>query len=277
MYTNNIEKNWSQPIYVDIDGIDPSFFWENNRTFVQFTNWGQINQVEIDLENGQIKNGPIELTKGCFGCNTEATLYPGIQNNTIDYKMDFSKKSLDLQIVGLRKRHDQQIEYFKDNIVIKVLKTTLDENSSPMILGLRQREFEFESYVDIEFLPKNTNEEAGITLMHDNNHHVSLFLSIRDKIPKLVLRKKVVDIISENSFEIDVPNELRLKIKGTSEDYFFSYCYLKKSNEINFTSIGSTKTKHFSVESTMSANTGVILGPYIIGESCMKLSNFIIQ
>lgn len=58
---------WSEPKFVEIDGIDPSFYWENGKTYIQYTDYGIIRQVEIDEETQKIIDGPCVLTTGCGG------------------------------------------------------------------------------------------------------------------------------------------------------------------------------------------------------------------
>lgn len=71
VYTNNPENEWSDPIYIEIEGIDPSFFWEDGRSFVQYSYSGKIFQVEIELSTGEVIEGPHIITKGCGGRDTE--------------------------------------------------------------------------------------------------------------------------------------------------------------------------------------------------------------
>lgn len=75
LYTENPETEWSDPIYVDIDGIDPSFFWDNGRTYIQYAGFHEnqtvVKQVEIKIENGEIVDGPRLISKGCGGRDVE--------------------------------------------------------------------------------------------------------------------------------------------------------------------------------------------------------------
>lgn len=62
---------WSDPVCVDIEGIDPSLFWEDGRTYVQFAGRGEIFQVEIDISTGDILDGPRVITCGTGGRDAE--------------------------------------------------------------------------------------------------------------------------------------------------------------------------------------------------------------
>lgn len=64
-------------IEIDIPGIDPDLYFENDRTYVQFTGYiddkgtKAIRQVEIDVTTGTILNGPKILTYGTGGRDVE--------------------------------------------------------------------------------------------------------------------------------------------------------------------------------------------------------------
>ncbi|MFS5861456.1 family 43 glycosylhydrolase [Streptococcus agalactiae] len=62
---------------IDIFGIDPDIFFENDKTYIQFTGYiddkgtKAIQQVEIDIESGSILQGPNVLSKGTGGRDIE--------------------------------------------------------------------------------------------------------------------------------------------------------------------------------------------------------------
>lgn len=65
-----------QRINIDVNGIDPDIFFEDDRTFVQYTDYlksGQkaLQQVEIDINSGKVLNGPKILTYGTGGRDVE--------------------------------------------------------------------------------------------------------------------------------------------------------------------------------------------------------------
>lgn len=67
----------SNRIEIDIKGIDPDLFFEDNRTYVQFTGFiddqgtKAIQQVEIELETGKILHGPEVISFGSGGRDVE--------------------------------------------------------------------------------------------------------------------------------------------------------------------------------------------------------------
>lgn len=62
---------WSDPVVVEFMGIDPSLYWEDGRTYIQYAGRGEICQIEIDEVTGNILRGPEVLTTGCGGRDAE--------------------------------------------------------------------------------------------------------------------------------------------------------------------------------------------------------------
>lgn len=62
---------WSDPVEVDIEGIDPSLYWEDGACYVQFAGRGEIFQAQIDDVTGEVLDGPRLLTRGCGGRDAE--------------------------------------------------------------------------------------------------------------------------------------------------------------------------------------------------------------
>ena len=62
---------WSDPVRIDIQGIDPSIYWEDGRTYVHYAARGTICQVEIDGVTGAVLDGPRALTDGTGGRDAE--------------------------------------------------------------------------------------------------------------------------------------------------------------------------------------------------------------
>lgn len=72
VWTDDIRGEWSEPVYVEQDGIDPSFFFENGKTYFMSTGWDDfgvsgIIQSEIDLESGKKLTPSRNIWKGMGG------------------------------------------------------------------------------------------------------------------------------------------------------------------------------------------------------------------
>lgn len=73
--SKDIKKGFGDPIWVDIKGIDPSFYFEDGHTYIQYAGieHGEnvIFQCEICIETGEMVNSPVVISKGCGGRDTE--------------------------------------------------------------------------------------------------------------------------------------------------------------------------------------------------------------
>lgn len=75
VHTKDPFSIWSEPILLDINGIDPSIYIEDNKGYIHYASWNDersvVKQMEIDLETFITKE-PKELTFGFGGRDPEA-------------------------------------------------------------------------------------------------------------------------------------------------------------------------------------------------------------
>lgn len=69
--SENPNGPWQAPVFIDIEGIDPSIYWEDGSMYVQYTKFGTIMQVMVEETTGDILRGPEVITKGCGGRDAE--------------------------------------------------------------------------------------------------------------------------------------------------------------------------------------------------------------
>ncbi|MEG0592552.1 MAG: family 43 glycosylhydrolase [Coprobacillus sp.] len=76
MKSNDIIKGFGDPTWIDIKGIDPSLYFEDDKVYVQYASFEEsgncIKQTEIDIETGELLKEPVIISYGCGGRDVEA-------------------------------------------------------------------------------------------------------------------------------------------------------------------------------------------------------------
>jgi alpha-N-arabinofuranosidase len=126
----------------------------------------------------------------------------------------------------------------------------------------------------MEFTPENPQDEAGLCILYDNEHHFELAVLMKDTSPVLILRKNVADIKIISDMIFLPPSEYRnhriyLEISATPTQYFFNYSF---NGELYY-NLGNTYTKHLSTEATSSDFIGVYCGMYAKAGKDLFISN----
>lgn len=74
--SEDLSIGFSKPIWIDINGIDPSLYFEGDKVYVQNACFNQngsfIQQCQIDIKTGKIIEGPYPISYGCGGRDVEA-------------------------------------------------------------------------------------------------------------------------------------------------------------------------------------------------------------
>lgn len=384
--TEDPSGEWSDPVVVDFDGIDPSFYWEDDRTYIQYACFGKICQVEIEEISGKIINGPVLLTTGCGGRDVEgphmwkrnnyyylmlaeggtreghmetlmrsknlwgpfeASPYnPVISNKDFSrqpiqcvghadwivgpdgkdylvtlgtrpvkhktimgretmltpaywtedgwlrssygyvpiewegelgaeqkkktgFVLDMGQKKMPLCVISPRFSNESCYQFSGQALRIKGNGYGLS-NGTSAFWGIRQSELNFSLRAEIQVLPSTEKDEAGIAMLSNDDHHMSLFISVRNGKSAVVLRKQTADIITEEIRELNVSNKERvcLRIVGDKEKYQF-FCQKKL--------IGWTYIKHLSIECVGTPNTGIIGGFYAAGDAAAVIHQFVYE
>ena len=100
---------------------------------------------------------------------------------------------------------------------------TLDDIASPAFLGRRQEHFECRAATLIEFMPRDENEEAGLTALIDNKHHYEIALTIRGGNRVAIGRRRAGTLTSEAVSEPLADGALELFIRANRQWYELGY------------------------------------------------------
>ncbi|HIQ77206.1 MAG TPA: family 43 glycosylhydrolase [Candidatus Faecousia excrementipullorum] len=385
------EGPWSQPVLLPIEGIDPSLYWEEGKTYVQYACFGSIGQVVIDEADGRILEGPQVITKGCGGRDAEGphifrrdgyyylllaeggtreghmvtlmrsssiwgpfqpspylpvvsnrdfareplqcvghadwiqdsrgedylvalatrpvkhrsvlgretvltpaywtedgwlrgaspylpcqceTPYTGVQLESQSFSMDMQADGLPMQIISPRKRHDELVRFEDGAMHVTGNAYTLSHEASPVLLALRQSEYNFTMETTLSFQPQDCRQEAGLAMYLDPNHHISLFITRRpvegQETTVLVLRKQADDLVNETIVQLQEASRIHLRIQGSKLRYDFSYTSGSEEN----VPVGWTYNKHLSTGCGDSPNTGAVGGVFVVGEQTAHFFHF---
>lgn len=385
---------WSEPVFVDVEGIDPSLYWEDGKTYVQYACFGSIGQAVIDEHTGAVVEGPQVITKGCGGRDAEGphiykrdgyyylllaeggtreghmvtlmrsasiwgpfqlspylpvvsnrdyareplqcvghadwvqdgqgndylvalatrpvrhksvlgretvltpaywtedgwlrgvtpqmplqaeTAGAGVQLDHQDFALDMQAGSLPMQIISPRKRHDELVRFADGAMYVSGNDYALWDEASPVLLALRQSEFDFTLQATLSCQPQNPQQEAGLAMYMDPAHHISCFVTRRmvdgQEKTVLVLRKQVDDLMQETVVEPEDATQVTLCVKGDSCKYSFSY----SSGSQQDVAVGWTFNKHLSTSCCESPNTGAVGGVFVVGPWEAKVTAFTYQ
>lgn len=155
-------------------------------------------------------------------------------------------------------------------IRLKGSSETIRGQGSPTFVGRRLQDINFTATTQLEFEPKNDNEEAGITLVN-NRVHFDLMILTKDK--KRFVQVKLQfgpDVYKSNKIQLN-SGPVKLRVKGDNDKFIFSYA--QKGEE--FKEIDLAATSYLSSE-TVGGFTGVYIGLYATGngKNCKAAADY---
>lgn len=100
-------------------------------------------------------------------------------------------------------------------------RVTLDDIGSPTFVGRRQQHFQCRATTRLDFQPPKTGEEAGLTVFMNDRHHYDLFVTHRGSQRRVIVRKRVGDLIVEAANQTAPEGILLLKITADESAYRF--------------------------------------------------------
>lgn len=189
------------------------------------------------------------------------------QNLEKIFCIDMNQKTMPLQVVSPRDAYSECYKFEDGVLKIKGNKNALSDGNAASWM-IRQSEFKFELEVDLKAEIISEIDEAGIVIRSSDDYHFSLFRTMRDGKQVIVLRKKVADLENEIVCALEekqLEDQIRCRVKGNKQQYTF-YCDEKK--------IGWSYTKHLTVQTAGTPNTGAMLGIFAAGEAKAEIGKF---
>ena len=138
----------------------------------------------------------------------------------------------------------------------------LDDIASPAWVGRRQRHFTVRVAVSVEFRAATDREEAGLVVRMNERHHYETFLTRRNGVPSVVLRRRIGSLRVEEACHNLSPEagSWVLVIDANRDKYEF----LHGPSEAELRPLGEGETRYLSTE-VAGGFTGVYFAMYSTG------------
>ena len=143
---------------------------------------------------------------------------------------------------------------------LKGLAANLGAIEPAAFIGRRQQHFDCIARAKVEFNPTSEDEEAGLTVIMNDDHHYDLFITRREGMRAVILRKQVGDIRVETASQPIGNGAVILEIRASVEKYTFC-CGTDPAGMVEVDS-GQTRYLSCTVAGTF---TGVYLGMFASG------------
>ncbi len=138
---------------------------------------------------------------------------------------------------------------------------TLDDTDSPAFVGRRQQHFVCRVATSLDFSPRVAGEEAGLTVLMNEQHHYEIGIKYSDNGRIVFVRKRIGDLIAEVASESIPEGMVELQIEADARQYHFAYAIAGNSMKI----MASGLSRYLSSE-VAGGFTGVYFGMYATGK-----------
>lgn len=149
----------------------------------------------------------------------------------------------------------------------------LDAVASPTWIGRRQCHFSVHVATCLEFTATSENEEAGLVVRMNEQHHYEIFVTRRNGAPAIVVRRQIGSLRAEVACRTlpSVKSRLVLTIDATRSAYVFSYGF----DETDRVQLAEGETRYLSTE-VAGGFTGVYFAMFATGNgsACADPADF---
>jgi xylan 1,4-beta-xylosidase len=171
---------------------------------------------------------------------------------------DFDKAELGM-VWNFRRNLDSEAWSISESCLnLKCLPGSLSAKEQLAFLGRRHQNFDSCTECLMSFSPENESEEAGLTVIMNEEYHTDLVLTKRNARTCIVLRRNIGSLITE-IVEVECDSlSVYMKIETDPEFYFF---YFRTSEDEEWITLGKAETRHHSTE-IAGGFTGTYIGMY---------------
>ncbi|MBN1867936.1 glycoside hydrolase family 43 protein [Candidatus Sumerlaeota bacterium] len=177
---------------------------------------------------------------------------------------DFDSPRLDLSWVSLRNPNpaDRSLTERPGYLRLHGSAVTLDDVASPAFVCRRQQHFRFRAATLLDFIPREENEEAGLTVFANEKHHYEIALARIEGKRHAIVRRRIGDLTAIVAREaVGEEGPVRLEMSGDETLYRFSCC-LPGEREPRV--LATAMTRYLTTE-VAGGFTGAMIGLYATG------------
>jgi xylan 1,4-beta-xylosidase len=161
-------------------------------------------------------------------------------------------------------RRDWSLRERSGHLRLRGSPVTLDDVGSPAAILRRQQHFDVRCRTVIEFRPRRSNEEAGVTVRANENFRYDLALRLGPEGREVVLRCRLRGQSQVVATRLLAEGPVELEVTANADAYAF-----RAGPAGRLSLLGSTATRALSAESIMKSGqtyfTGVCIGLYASG------------
>lgn len=182
---------------------------------------------------------------------------------------DFSKEKLgfDWNYINNPNLQNYSLSERKGYLRLWGSESSLNQYPNVTFVGRRLQHFDFSAETTLDFNPKSDNEEAGLTIYRDANHHYKLSVKNEKGKRELVLSYNIGKI---KAIEKRVPlksGPVKLVVSGTQA--LFQFGFSQQDNQL--IKFNEVETRYLSFE-TAGGMTGVNIGLFATGNKTKSKS-----
>ncbi len=176
-------------------------------------------------------------------------------------RIDFNDNRLGLEWNYLRYPNlaDYSLTARPGYLRIKGSEQTIEEHQSPTFVGRRLQDQNFTATTQLEFNPRQNNEEAGVTLLN-NGTHFDLLVKQENGKRVAVCKLRFGSVTYQSKAVILKPGPVKLMIKGKPSQFSF---WVAQGDE-PFNELEKIEARYLSSE-TVGGFTGTYVGLYSTG------------
>ncbi len=238
--------NW-WAVFLGIRYAEHGFHNLGRETFLAPVEWTADNWPEVH----QGKKVTLEME-----IRREWSLQPWPEPRT---REDFDSAQLALSWVFLRNPNavDWSLTEKPGSLRLRCSPVTLNELDSPAFIARRQQHFECRVGTLVEFTPHQENEEAGLAVLMDVDHHVEFVITLREGRRVALLRRRVGTMVTEHPSTPLPDGPVELLIEADRKEYRFSVASPGEQPRL----VGHHELRYLSTE-VAGGYVGVVMGLY---------------